>query len=191
MQSNKNVIKLSIRPTCSVPGCNRYAAHMLGKNHPNYPRYRKSSWINELYPETTSKWCCGNCHARNTARVHGVKSAGHLTAQRAGLTYQEYREQQHPYLKYRKSYCENKDGRLGWKCNIALPTREMLDAAGHTDWKPKQFLDVDHIDGNSANNSEENLQTLCKHCHVMKTFKEGDHRTIGRTNIKRLKEGKV
>lgn len=32
-------------------------------------------------------------------------------------------------------------------------------------------LDVDHIDGNHNNNSENNLQTLCANCHRLKTFK--------------------
>lgn len=31
-------------------------------------------------------------------------------------------------------------------------------------------LDVDHIDGDHSNNSEENLQTLCANCHRLKTF---------------------
>lgn len=32
--------------------------------------------------------------------------------------------------------------------------------------------EVDHIDGDSANNSIENLQPLCKPCHSEKTAKE-------------------
>jgi len=31
-------------------------------------------------------------------------------------------------------------------------------------------LDVDHIDGNSFNNTLENLQTLCANCHRLKTW---------------------
>ena len=30
-------------------------------------------------------------------------------------------------------------------------------------------LDVDHIDGNKANNDRSNLQTLCANCHRLKT----------------------
>lgn len=33
-------------------------------------------------------------------------------------------------------------------------------------------LDVDHIDANHNNNSEDNLQTLCANCHRLKTFLE-------------------
>jgi 5-methylcytosine-specific restriction endonuclease McrA len=35
-------------------------------------------------------------------------------------------------------------------------------------------LDVDHIDGNHANNSPDNLQTLCANCHRLKTVLNGD-----------------
>ena len=36
-------------------------------------------------------------------------------------------------------------------------------------------LDVDHIDGNKANNSKTNLQTLCANCHRLKTMMHGDY----------------
>jgi 5-methylcytosine-specific restriction endonuclease McrA len=41
-------------------------------------------------------------------------------------------------------------------------------------------LDVDHIDGNHLNNSQENLQTLCANCHRLKTFlnKDGPYKRV-------------
>ena len=36
-------------------------------------------------------------------------------------------------------------------------------------------LDVDHIDGNRANNDKSNLQTLCANCHRLKTHINKDH----------------
>jgi 5-methylcytosine-specific restriction endonuclease McrA len=36
-------------------------------------------------------------------------------------------------------------------------------------------LDVDHIDGNRANNDIDNLQTLCANCHRLKTHINEDH----------------
>lgn len=35
-------------------------------------------------------------------------------------------------------------------------------------------LDVDHIDGNKMNHTEENLQTLCANCHRLKTHANKD-----------------
>lgn len=39
-------------------------------------------------------------------------------------------------------------------------------------------LDIDHIDGNHANNATSNLQTLCANCHRLKTFHERDWEPI-------------
>lgn len=35
-------------------------------------------------------------------------------------------------------------------------------------------LDLDHIDGNHYNNSQDNLQTLCANCHRLKTYMNKD-----------------
>jgi hypothetical protein len=59
------------------------------------------------------------------------------------------------YRLYKKDYCENIDGRLGFKC-----TTSVIDPC---------MLDVDHIDHVHENNSEVNLQTLCSCCHNYKT----------------------
>ena len=43
-------------------------------------------------------------------------------------------------------------------------------------------LDVDHIDGDRANNDPSNLQTLCANCHRIKTFEhmnwKGHHEKV-------------
>ena len=38
-------------------------------------------------------------------------------------------------------------------------------------------LDVDHIDGNKRNHTEENMQTLCANCHRLKTHANQDWRS--------------
>jgi hypothetical protein len=76
--------------------------------------------------------------------------------------YTDYINSKHPYLKYRKKYCENIDGRLGFTC-----TSEIIISAQ---------LHVDHIDGVHDNNNEENCQTLCSNCHIFKTYICQDHK---------------
>lgn len=65
------------------------------------------------------------------------------------------------YMK--KDYCENIDGRLGFKCTTTI-------------LGPYQ-LQLDHIDGDRYNNDPNNHQTLCACCHAYKTHIEQDHLT--------------
>lgn len=75
------------------------------------------------------------------------------------------------YKIHRKTHCENIDGRLGFKC-----TTTIID--------PEWQLDCDHKDGDPSNNSEDNLQTLCKCCHAIKTRDSKDYATPGRITLK-------
>jgi len=74
------------------------------------------------------------------------------------------------YKKYRKDYCENVDGRLGFTC-----TSTIVDA----EWQ----LDGDHRNGDPSDNRPENIQTLCKCCHAIKTRDEKDYLTAGRKTL--------
>lgn len=61
------------------------------------------------------------------------------------------------YRQHRKDFCENIDGRLGYKCGCPIH---------NVAWQ----LTVDHIDGDKKNHAIENLQTLCWNCHRYKTM---------------------
>ena len=56
---------------------------------------------------------------------------------------------------HKKTYCENVDGRLGFKCSCTIEYECQLE--------------LDHIDGDRWNNVPENVQTLCRNCHAIKT----------------------
>jgi len=78
------------------------------------------------------------------------------------------------YKQYRKDYCENIDGRLGFVC-----TTTIIDYC----WQ----LDADHINGDPDSHKTLGaaaIQTLCKCCHAIKTRDNGDCHTIGRSRLK-------
>jgi hypothetical protein len=74
------------------------------------------------------------------------------------------------YKIHRKNYCENKDGRLGFKCNYKIQIEGQLQ--------------VDHKNGNPTDNRPRNLQTLCANCHVFKTLTNKDWQSPGRKYFK-------
>ena len=115
-------------------------AHNVG-----YGRYRKASWVREEFG-VENGWVCGKHHYKN----YGI----------GGWIYKQFR----------KTFCENIDGRLGFKC-----TTTIIDS----EWQ----LDADHKDGNPSNNSMVNIQTLCKCCHVIKTKINMDYATAGRKTL--------
>jgi hypothetical protein len=108
---------------------------------------------------------CNRCHDTNTAERYSkktgatwVKTVKDVVAHKAGFNSSiEYLNSKHPYRQYRKDYCENIDGRLGFRCTTTII------------WEGQ--LDVDHIDENPKNDDLSNLQTLCKCCHAVKTNK--------------------
>ena len=77
------------------------------------------------------------------------------------------------YKIHRKDFCENEDGRLGFEC-----TTTVID--------PEWQLDTDHINGDPNDNREENLQTLCKCCHSIKTRDSKDYASPGRKALNLL-----
>ena len=73
---------------------------------------------------------------------------------------------------YKKTYCENKDGRLGFTCPVDVNFNF-----------PYSVLHGDHKNGNHEDNRPKNLQTLCAICHHIKGLKSGDFNSAqkGRT----------
>lgn len=133
-------------PRCEVKGCSNPAA---------WVSYRKDG--SKMY--------------RRRADTGYVCVAHHqeLTGASQGLTARQWVIKDHPYLKHRKEYCENQDGRLGYVCTSTIVHSVQLD--------------VDHVDGNPYNHDPSNLQTLCKCCHAYKSIKNGDYKTPGRKKI--------
>jgi hypothetical protein len=57
-----------------------------------------------------------------------------------------------------------------WKCHMT-GKRFKLDHCERCGFIPEDLvqLDIDHINGDRANNDPSNLQTLCANCHRLKT----------------------
>jgi len=66
---------------------------------------------------------------------------------------------------HKKTYCENKDSILGFKCP--------MDSERYSEF-PSDIYDMDHLDGNHHNNVPGNLVTICKVCHARKGKESGD-----------------
>jgi len=122
------------RPKCEVAGCNK-GAHNAGNRRDGTIYWRKSKGADGGY-------ICGYHHYR-------------YQAQQKGMTSTQWTNSFHPYLKYRKNYCENTDSRLGFECTSTIIWNGMLS--------------VDHIDENHENNDTRNHQTFCHNCHGYKT----------------------
>ena len=161
------------RPTCSVPECSNLAVICQTDKNTGFKKWRRAEWIRTNYPDAEDIWCCAKHHNEHISRKNGVKSSKHLTAERQGMTITEYSNQYHPYLRHRKDYCENVDGRLGFTCTTNIFWQGMLQ--------------VDHIDGNHTNNDLVNLQTLCACCHSYKSWKNQDYLSPGRKTRKSSK----
>ena len=146
--------RVPTRPLCQTDGCGKLA-HRYSWKADGSPAWRR--------------WCA-LCHDRRTAAKHGLLRISQLTAKRAGMTEAEYNNQFHPYLKHRKDFCENRDGRLGYRCRYKI--------------RHSAQLQVDHINGCPGDNSVTNLQTLCANCHVFKTHANQDYRTPGRKALR-------
>ena len=133
-----------MRPTCEIPNCDKNAHNT---NTTLNPRYRKSKWVAEEFGG--DGYVCGTHHQKKYLIGDWI------------------------YKIHRKKYCENIDGRLGFKC-----TTTIID--------PEWQLDTDHINGDPSDNREENLQTFCKCCHAIKTRDSKDYASPGRKSLNLL-----
>ena len=151
-------------PTCKKRGCNKECQY-LGSNNKTtgYPKFRKYCSMHHYhrrknYRKKVKKLdnrtipVCAHNICRKKVTILGTDINGKL---KYSVCCKEHHFSK-PYLMYRKEYCENIDGRLGFKCTTTI-----------IDYKWQNH--VDHIDENHNNNKVENLQTLCGCCHAIKT----------------------
>ena len=91
-----------------------------------------------------------------------------------------------------KNHCENENTKVikhldGIKCNYSDTWLPLVRQGVITKAEYFSNLEVDHIDGDSSHEHPSNYQTLCSHCHKIKTYRNGDHLSEGRLTIKKKK----
>ena len=117
-----------IKPNCVNPGCDKDVA-----------------WRNRKYWSMKSECSsCMNARKENNFIVEdGVKHIVNRKNEKLGITI------------HKKSYCENHDSQLGFKCPV-----------NKEEWPDYiESLDLDHIDGDHHHNHPINVRTICKLCH--------------------------
>ena len=142
---NPKVPPPNLRPKCKIKGCKNSIA-ISKTNTDGTPYYRLTK-------------LCGTHHWKALAEKHGKSVC-------------EFNNERHPYRKHRKTYCENRDGRFGFKCRYTI--------------KHSGQLQVDHKNGDPHDNRPRNLQTLCANCHIYKTHLNKDYSSPGRKKLKKI-----
>lgn len=92
-----------------------------------------------------------------------------------GVTVTAYRRSIHKSRRHILDYCENVDGRLGFKCTTTI----IVDCG---------MLHGDHKNGVPWDHRPSNLQTLCSCCHSYKSHIFKDYASVGRRAAKFLSE---
>jgi len=138
-------------------------------------RWKEYYSDHESRPKCSIKGCTNYAHnsgRRKDGSIVWRKNPDDLT-HRGYICMEHHEARLWEYKQYRlfkKDYCENEDGRLGFVCPVTV-TKKIY---------PVMSYEVDHIDGNPSNWKQENLQTLCPICHGIKTRLFKDAGTPGR-----------
>lgn len=167
------------RPICSVKNCQKPVKININRGKRYFSKLC-AGHINLLCAnragfKTVVEW---KRHLdKKLARKRGItysqliKFRTETAAKRKGFdSVADYKNASHPYRRHKKNYCENRDGRLGWKCTTKITS--------------KRILQVDHKNGKPNDNRLRNLQTLCSCCHTEKGFMKKDHLSPGRRKLK-------
>ncbi len=175
MTAAKKYVPFNKRPKCQTPGCDNTGQHQgiyLKDGSPVFRAfcsichsgYRRENYRKKLLAVDRRKLAkCAVMKCKKRVEVFGTDKKGKLKY----TTYcKDHACMINAYLIYRKDYCENIDGRLGFICSTNVIWEGMLD--------------TDHMDGDPFNNDPANLQTLCKCCHAYKTNQNKDYATPGR-----------
>ena len=183
-KNNKKYFEGEPPTMCEYPGCESKAMTRYNEEK-TYKHYVTSTLLPKMYPDVIHGYIC-SLH-------HQYVKAENKQMSRFKWYDSQFKTKKREHRKYVKDHCENRDGRLGFKCTTTMPPPDLIKAVlqeddPYADGYCRSWLDVDHIDGNSENNDPANLQTLCKVCHSFKTVANRDMRSPGRKFHRKQKE---
>jgi hypothetical protein len=133
-------------------------------------------------PKCVNPGCDRECVARNWGNWSFKSECSRcMTARkekryvvRDGLKYITHRGKEIGIVIHKKDYCENHDGHLGFVCPVPRDGWARFQSG----------LDLDHKNGDHYSNNPEDVETLCKLCHGLKSIVKGDcssHKDSART----------
>lgn len=141
------------------------AASYNNRLHPKRPRrkMRFCEWCGNEQKKGQTKFCSSDCQRQYR---HKIYIEEWKLGQQNGIC-GEYGISKH-IVKYLRDKYQNCCSRCGWK--------EINPFTGNI---PQE---VEHIDGDYTNNSEENLTLLCPNCHALTATYKGANRGNGRSS---------
>lgn len=130
------------------------------------------NYCNKILKPTAKKFCSNKCQADAVyAKYVDDWKAGKVNGKRGTNAQNMSRH----VIRYMRNKCHEACQLCGWN--------EINQTTGHCP------LEVDHVDGNSDNNSENNLRLLCPNCHALTPSYRNLNKGLGR-EWRRLKYNK-
>lgn len=127
-----------------------------------------------ILPECINIGCCAIVALRHIT-VSGVYSFFTECSRCKKYRAQGYNFEDIGIVQWKKDYCENQIGMLGFKCPVKIEDLDATDISGEQLRQIyRSCLQYDHIDGDGHNNTPENVVTLCSICHQIKSVISGD-----------------
>ena len=151
------IIKKKNNPTSFTPSPPKPKKISLNKHH-------YDTWINKGNVIPT----CINQGCNNTVAIRHWSAQGDPSLKTECSKCSDARTKHkiiHGVTFHKKTFCENKDGILGFLCP--------LDQTRYSEFS-SDIYHMDHLDGNHHNNIQDNIKTFCSICHTRKGKEHGD-----------------
>jgi hypothetical protein len=148
---------------CKCNGCRKRPKGKINEKHKHCLNCKKEMSTKRMYCNTT-------CQNEYQYKQYIEKWKNDETEGKKGLGISTY------IRKYLFEKYDNKCSKCGWN--------EINETTGNVP------LEVEHIDGNSSNNKDENLTLLCPNCHSLTSTYKALNKGNGRHNrMERYKQG--